>query len=106
MNTASAVALAACCTLFALGGLGMAQAAGYFERPPASADTIAARGAPSTGAGLGQPLWRVPQFAFTDQRGRPATEQTLLGHVWIADFIFTQCASACPLITARLVAAQ
>jgi protein SCO1/2 len=105
MNAASAVAIAiaSCCALLALGGLGVAEAGGYLERHAASADTLAARSAPSTGAGLGQPLWPVPQFAFTDQRGRPATEQTLLGHVWVADFIFTQCASACPLITARLV---
>ncbi|MEO8902343.1 MAG: SCO family protein [Polyangiaceae bacterium] len=45
-------------------------------------------------------------FSFTDQRGRPATKSSLNGHVWIADFIFTTCTSACPLITSRFVTLQ
>jgi protein SCO1/2 len=44
----------------------------------------------------------APDFAFTDQDGRTVTRADLIGKIWIADFIFTQCRSACPLLTARM----
>jgi len=47
-------------------------------------------------------LWEVPPFAFVDEDGRRVTEQTFRGHPWIADFIFTRCTTACPLITAKM----
>ncbi|HWE26759.1 MAG TPA: SCO family protein, partial [Polyangia bacterium] len=53
-----------------------------------------------------QALWPVPAFSYVDQDGQPLTRQQLLGHVWIADFIYTQCRSACPLLTARMVMLQ
>jgi protein SCO1/2 len=51
-------------------------------------------------------LWKAPDFAFVDQRGRPTTARDLVGRVWIADFIYTQCTSACPLLSAKLVLLQ
>lgn len=50
--------------------------------------------------------WPAPDFAYPDQDQQTVTRQQLLGHVWIADFIFTQCRSACPLLTARMVLLQ
>ncbi len=50
--------------------------------------------------------WRAPAFAFLDQHGRTVTGVTLRGRPWIADFIFTRCTSACPLLTARMVLLQ
>jgi protein SCO1/2 len=47
-------------------------------------------------------LWSAPSFSFVDQHGKPATERDLAGGVWIADFIYTQCTSACPLLSAKL----
>jgi len=47
-------------------------------------------------------LWSAPSFSFVDQHGKPATERELAGSVWIADFIYTQCTSACPLLSAKL----
>jgi protein SCO1/2 len=47
-------------------------------------------------------LWSAPEFSFVDQHGKPATERDLSGSVWIADFIYTQCTSACPLLSAKL----
>ena len=44
----------------------------------------------------------VPDFALVDQRGQPVTRHDLLGHVWIADFIFTRCAGQCPMMTAQM----
>ncbi len=51
-------------------------------------------------------LWPVPEFAFVDHDGDAKTRESLLGHVWVADFIFTTCTSVCPTITATLVLLQ
>jgi protein SCO1/2 len=45
----------------------------------------------------------LSSFAFTDQHGERIDNSSLRGHVWIADFMFTSCTSACPLLTSRLV---
>src|ERR1043165_7313559 len=47
-------------------------------------------------------LWSAPAFAFVDQHGMAVSERQLAGRVWIADFIYTQCTSACPLLSAKL----
>lgn len=47
-------------------------------------------------------LWKVPAFHFVDQDGAAFTDRELRGHVWVADFIYTQCTAACPLLTARM----
>ena len=49
---------------------------------------------------------RLPEFALTDQRGRPVGLADLRGAVWVADFIFTRCAGQCPMMTARMAALQ
>jgi protein SCO1/2 len=51
-------------------------------------------------------LWDAPAFDYPDQDGRRFTNRDLLGHVWVADFIFTQCTTACPVLTARIVLLQ
>jgi protein SCO1/2 len=50
--------------------------------------------------------WDAPDFSFPDQDGKTVTRQDLLGHVWVADFIFTQCTSACPILTSKLILVQ
>ena len=49
---------------------------------------------------------RLTSFACHDQFGQTVTRRDLWGHVWIADFMYTACQSACPLLTSRLVALQ
>ncbi len=44
----------------------------------------------------------VPDFAFTDRRGRTVRRADLLGKVWVADFIFTNCSGTCPVMTMRM----
>lgn len=44
----------------------------------------------------------VPQFTLTDQRGAKFEKTSLDGHVWIADFIFTNCESSCPRMSAKM----
>ena len=51
-------------------------------------------------------LWSAPRFARPDQDGLTVSDSSLRGHVWIADFIYTTCTSACPILSARMVALQ
>jgi protein SCO1/2 len=48
-------------------------------------------------------LSTLPAFAMTDQTGQPFGTRDLLGKVWVADFIFTACPTACPMLTQRMV---
>ncbi len=45
----------------------------------------------------------VPEFVLTDQTGGPLrSKETLNGHVWVADFIFTNCAGPCPRMSGQM----
>jgi protein SCO1/2 len=45
----------------------------------------------------------VPDFTLTDQSNQPfVSANTLRGKVWIADFIFTNCAGPCPRMSAQM----
>ncbi|MDR7553949.1 MAG: SCO family protein [Armatimonadota bacterium] len=48
----------------------------------------------------------VPDFALTERSGRRVTRADLLGKVWLATFIYTQCTETCPLQTARVARLQ
>jgi len=76
---------------------------GTGSRSPPSAETFARL--PHADGALPS-LWSVPTFAFTDHRGEPVTSGSLRGRPYIADFIFTQCTSACPTLTAKMVLLQ
>lgn len=47
-------------------------------------------------------LFQVPAFSFTDQNNAAFTRDDLKGRVWIADFIFTTCPGACPVMTEKM----
>lgn len=51
-------------------------------------------------------LFPVTDFSLLNQDQATVTPAMLKGHVWIADFIFTRCTSACPILTARMVLLQ
>jgi cytochrome oxidase Cu insertion factor (SCO1/SenC/PrrC family) len=40
---------------------------------------------------------QVPRFTLTERSGRRIGLDDLLGLVWVADFIYTQCTESCPL---------
>ncbi|QQZ08278.1 SCO family protein [Heyndrickxia vini] len=42
---------------------------------------------------------KIENFTFTDQDGKKAGLKDLKGKVWVADFIFTNCATVCPQLT-------
>jgi protein SCO1/2 len=61
----------------------------------ALAGCTASAGLPSYGV--------VGDFALTDQSNHPfLSANTLRGKVWIADFIFTNCAGPCPRMSAQM----
>ena len=45
---------------------------------------------------------QVPDFSLIDQRGNPIVLSDLKGKIWVADFIFTRCVAACPLMTDKM----
>jgi protein SCO1/2 len=47
-------------------------------------------------------LGTLPAFTLTDQRGQPFGTRELAGKVWVADFIFTSCQEACPLLSQKM----
>src|SRR5919201_3276194 len=51
-------------------------------------------------------LGELPAFSLTDQRGRPFGTDHLRGKVWVADFVFTSCADACPRLTRQMRSLQ
>lgn len=51
-------------------------------------------------------LWTVPHFEYTAHDGRRISNNDLKGQVWIADFFYTRCVSACPILTAQLMILQ
>lgn len=60
-------------------------------------------------AGCQKPLkvfGSVPRFELIDQRGRHFDSTTLSGHVWVADFVFTNCEASCPRMSTKMKALQ
>jgi protein SCO1 len=59
--------------------------------------------APALPLGASEP---APDFALTDQDGRPAKLSDWRGQAVFVDFVFTRCPGPCPIQTARLVEVQ
>jgi protein SCO1 len=51
-------------------------------------------------------LGRMEAFSLYDQRGKTFQLQDLDGKIWVADFIFTGCQAACPMLTSKMRALQ
>ncbi|MCX6593780.1 MAG: UbiA family prenyltransferase [Acidobacteria bacterium] len=51
-------------------------------------------------------LYAVPQFAFTNEQGQAFSSNALKGHVWVADFIFTECTGPCPRLSTLMSKVQ
>jgi len=48
----------------------------------------------------------LPDFTLIERDRRKVTRSDLLGTVWVANFIYTQCTDTCPLQSARMAALQ
>jgi hypothetical protein len=51
-------------------------------------------------------LYPAATFALTDQDAKPFGHQDLKGRPYVAAFVFTQCGSTCPRMTADMAAMQ
>jgi len=47
-------------------------------------------------------LGSIPSFEFTDSDGNLISQEELSGKAWVADFIFTTCTMACPVMTGNM----
>lgn len=68
--------------------------------PPKGADVVGDERA-STAATLDAPI-----ITLTSQDNQPFNSQSLLGKVWVVDFIFTNCPGPCPIMTGNLSTLQ
>lgn len=48
----------------------------------------------------------VPEFTLTDQTGAKFDSAALRGHVWIADFMYTNCPGPCPRMSHQMSEVQ
>ena len=48
----------------------------------------------------------IESFTLTDQDGESFTSDAMDGHYWVADFIFTNCAGPCPIMTSAMANLQ
>ncbi len=51
-------------------------------------------------------LGDVPVFNFTDENGKPFGSNELKGRVYIANFMFTSCTTACPILLGKVQKVQ
>ena len=51
-------------------------------------------------------LGEIPAFELLNQQGQKFDRSALDGHVWIADFIFTNCESSCPRMSSKMHSIQ
>lgn len=49
---------------------------------------------------------QLPDFSLTDQSGLPFALSDLHEKIWVADFIFTTCATICPPMTIQMASLQ
>jgi len=47
-------------------------------------------------------LGTIPEFHLTDQDGRAFDGNSLTGHVWVADFVYTTCTGPCPMMSSHM----
>jgi protein SCO1/2 len=51
-------------------------------------------------------LGSLPDFSLTERNGQSFGLQDLRGKIWVADFIFTNCAGTCPIMTTAMTDIQ
>jgi protein SCO1/2 len=51
-------------------------------------------------------LYEAPDFTLTDQDGEAFRSRELDGQVWVADFIFTDCPTICPVLSSHMASLQ
>lgn len=49
---------------------------------------------------------QVPEFSLIERDGRPVTRADLLGKIWLANFIYTECKETCPTQSLQIARLQ
>jgi len=52
------------------------------------------------------PLATLPAFTLTNQDGKTVGRDDFKGRVWVANFVFTSCMGACPILTQKMQGVQ
>jgi protein SCO1/2 len=47
-------------------------------------------------------LGEIPQFELVAQSGLPFDSHSLDGHIWVANFVFTNCPGPCPMMSHQM----
>jgi protein SCO1/2 len=47
-------------------------------------------------------MGELPPFQLVGSNGQPFDSKTLLGHLWVADFVYTHCDGPCPMMSAHM----
>ena len=55
---------------------------------------------------IGQDGHRIPDFSFTNQHDEIIINDSLKGHIYIANFFFTSCPTICPIMTKNMAYVQ
>ena len=71
---------------------------GHPERSEGSRDPSATSWPQDDAKGFGP----APEFSLTERNGKNFSSADLKGKVWITNFIFTSCASQCPLMSSHM----
>ncbi|WP_034228507.1 SCO family protein [Aquimarina pacifica] len=54
----------------------------------------------------GNPVHKIPDFSFINQKGKVVTNDTYNGKIYVADFFFTSCPGICPKLTKSMISIQ
>lgn len=64
-------------------------------------------GPSATGRTASPPVYgQLPAFILTERSGEPYGLEQLLGHAWIANFVYSRCPGPCPMMTAQMASLQ
>lgn len=80
--------------------------AGMFAVVVGAITLMAVRGGSHSGPSGLRALGHVGEFSLTEASGSGLRQKDLRGKVWIASFIFTRCAEACPMMMRKEVTLQ
>lgn len=50
--------------------------------------------------------YTVPKFSFTNHKGTEVSHKNYEGHIFVADFFFSNCPSICPILSSQLARVQ
>jgi protein SCO1/2 len=71
-----------------------------------AAGSLALHLRPSADDGPPPVLSQIQAFSLVERSGKTVTLSDLAGDVWVADFIYTSCQTACPMLTSRMGTVQ